>query len=128
MLLESLEHLEQEAVGKEHTARLDVDARDVVLGRYGLDGVAHADVVDECARLFGLHRVEQAYGDVVQAGRQHAGRVQDFCAEIGQLGGLLEVQLADGTGALHIARIVVVHAVDVGPDIYLVGLDGGADD
>ena len=47
-------------------------------------------------------------------------------AEVGQLGGFVEVELTHGHGAFHDAGIVVVHAVDVGPDLYLVGLEGGA--
>ena len=52
--------------------------------------------------------------------------MQDLGAEVGQLGGLVEVEAVHGACAFYDARVVVVHAVDVGPDLHLFGADGGA--
>src|SRR6185436_12552036 len=59
--------------------------------------------------------------------RNDRGGMQDLCAEICQLGGLIESKLRDGERFLDDARVVIVHPVDVGPDLDFFGLDGGTD-
>ena len=125
--LEDLEDLAQETVREEHAGRLDADGGDVVLGRDGLDGAGLGDVVDQRARRVGVHGVQQEHRNARELGRLDAGRVQDLGAEIAQLGGLLEVEVPHGGGVVHDARIVVVHAVDVGPDLDLLRTHGRAD-
>lgn len=49
-----------------------------------------------------------------------------LCAEIGKLGGFLEVQVVHGRSLFHETRVVVVHSVDVGPDLYLIGFQSCA--
>ena len=45
-----------------------------------------------------------------------------LCAKISQLCCFLKIQLAYGIGLVYHSRIVVVHAVDVGPYLYLFNL------
>ena len=54
--------------------------------------------------------------------------MQYLGTEVSQLGGLFEMEVTHGRGALDYAGIVVVEAVDVGPYLYLFCLDGGSDD
>jgi len=50
--------------------------------------------------------------------------MQDLGAEISQLRRLIERQLVYFTGVAHKSGIVVVKTIDVGPDLYLFGIDG----
>ena len=54
--------------------------------------------------------------------------MQDLGTEVGQLGSLFKVQLVHGLRLVHHSGIVVVHAVDVGPYLYFLGIDGGTDE
>lgn len=54
--------------------------------------------------------------------------MEDFGTEVGELGGFFEVELAQGGGVFDEARVVVVHAVDVGPYLYLLAAEHGADE
>ena len=54
--------------------------------------------------------------------------MEDLSAEVGQLGGLVEIEAMDGRGTLDDAWVIVVHAIDVGPDLYFGGADGGPDE
>ncbi len=47
--------------------------------------------------------------------------MQNLRPEVGQFGRLVEVHPTNGKGSLHVAGIVVVHAVYVGPYLYFVG-------
>ena len=115
VLAEYLEHALQVARGKQHPVRHDLDHGDVVLGCDGLDTALLHLVVDDGAGGVGVHRVEQADGHAGEAGRLDARRVQDFCAEVRELGRLVEVELAHRFGVLDKPRVVVVHSVDVRP-------------
>ena len=126
MNLEEFEHLAQESVGEQHAAALNLDAGDVVLGGHGLDFPVFEVVVDDGAWCRGIHRVEQAYGHSGELGRLDTCGMEYLGTEVGQLGCLLEVQLAHGLGVVHDAGVVVVHAVDVGPYLDFLGLQGGA--
>ena len=54
--------------------------------------------------------------------------MQNFRAEVSQLGCLFEMQLAYGRSLVHDTRVVVVHPVNVRPDLDFLGLDSGADE
>ena len=54
--------------------------------------------------------------------------MQDFRAEIGQLGCFLKVELAHRRGVFHDARVVVVHAVDIRPYLDFLGSYRRADE
>ena len=127
IVLESLEHLAQEPCRQQHTSTLDLDRGDVVFCGYSLNASLLHSVGDQGARSLRLHRVEQTHRDVVQLSRQDAGRMQDLGTEIGQFCSLLEVQLTYRRGTFHITRVIVVHTVDVRPDLDLLGVDRRAD-
>ena len=71
-------------------------------------------------------RVEDADRDVARDGGQNRRRVQHLCPEVSQLGGFIKRELGNGIGVLYDPGIVVVHAVYVGPDLDLLGIDGSA--
>ena len=54
--------------------------------------------------------------------------MEDLGAEVGQLGCLVEIEAMDGRGPVNNARVIVVHAIDVGPDLHFRGADGGPDE
>src|SRR6266496_4033801 len=54
--------------------------------------------------------------------------MQDLGAEAGQLGGLMKADLRDALGLGTEARIGGEDAADVGPDLYALGVERGADD
>ena len=54
--------------------------------------------------------------------------MEDLGAEVGQLSGLVEIEAMDGRGTLDDTWVIVVHAIDVGPDLYFGGADGGPDE
>ena len=117
--LEYLEHLAQEACGKEHAARLDLDGCNVVLGGYGLDFTLKQNVVDNCAFGLRVQCVLKANWDACKLGWLNTCRMQNLGTKIGKLGSLLEVELANGLGLIHNTWVVVVHSVDVGPNLNL---------
>ena len=57
-----------------------------------------------------------------------AGRVKDLRSEVRQLGGFLEVEATYGSRSIDDTGVVVVHAIDIRPDLDLVDLEGGADE
>ena len=83
---------------------------------------------DQRAGAIRLPRVENANRNVALDRRQNRARVQHLGAEVGQLGGLGERQLRDQTRRGDHARIGAQHAVHVGPDLNLAGVDAGADE
>ena len=54
--------------------------------------------------------------------------MEDLGAEVGQLGRLVEIEAMDGRGTLDDTWVIVVHAIDVGPDLHFGGADGGPDE
>ena len=61
-------------------------------------------------------------------GRLDAGGVKDLRPEIRQLRGFLEVEATYGGCSIDDTGVVVVHAIDIRPDLDLVDLEGGADE
>lgn len=127
VLLEDFEHAAQEAIGQQHVAALDFYGCDSVFGRNGLDGLRRLRIIDYGSRRLGFHGVEQSHGDICRFGRLDTCGMQNLGAEVCQLGRLLEVEFSDGTCVVDISRVVVVHTVYVGPDLNLIGTNGGAD-
>ena len=124
---EDLEYLAQEAGRTEHTARLYLDGRDVVFGGDRLDFALHEGVVDDGPFSVRIHRVLQPDRDAGVFCWLHAGGVENLCPEVSQLRSFLKVQLAHGFGLLYHARVIVVHSVDVCPDLDFFGIDGSPD-
>lgn len=56
------------------------------------------------------------------------GGVKDLRSEICQLGGFLEVEATYGSRSIDDTGVVVVHAIDIRPDLDLVDLKGGTDE
>ena len=117
-----------EPLRREHARGFDFYSNDVVLGGHSLDGTRVHGIVNQRAACRRIHRVEHAHRNVVELGGHHAGRMQNLCAEIGKLGGLVEMQLVHRLGVLHKTGVVVVHTVYVGPYLYLLGIDGRTDE
>ena len=59
--------------------------------------------------------------DAVALGGLDAGGVEDLGPEVSELGGLLEVQATYWARSVDVAWVIVVHAVDIRPDLDLVG-------
>ena len=57
-----------------------------------------------------------------------ASGVKDLRPEIRQLGGFLEVEATYGRRSIDDTGVVVVHAIDIRPDLDLVDLEGGTDE
>ena len=53
--------------------------------------------------------------------------MQNLCTEVCKLGALLEVEVTYRRCTFHHAGVVVVHAVDIGPDLDLLGIHCRAD-
>ena len=123
--LENFKYLAQEARRQKHSRRLDFDGDDIVLGSDGLDLAVFSGVADGGSLGIGVHRVQQAYGDTSILRRLHTGGVQDLGTEVSQFGGFLEMQLMNGLRVIYYTRVVVVHTVDIGPDLNLLSTDSG---
>ena len=52
--------------------------------------------------------------------------MQDFCTEIGQFCSFFKIELAHRGRAFHETGVIVVHAVDVGPNLDFIGAHGCA--
>ena len=57
-----------------------------------------------------------------------AGGVQNLCPEISQFGGFLEVQATHWCCGINEARIIIVHPIDIRPDLDLVNFEGSTDE
>ena len=123
-----VEDLGEESVREEHVRTLDLDGGDAVLGGHRLDLVTDEVSGNSGSRRVRLHGVEKPNGDACLLGRENACRVKDFGAEVSKLSRLAEVERFDGFGSLDEARIVVVHAVDVGPNFDDGGRKRGTED
>jgi hypothetical protein len=83
---------------------------------------------DEGAFGFGLHGIEQPDRHLIELGGPDGSGVEDLGAEVSEFGGFFEAELFDGDGLFDDAGVVVVHAVDIGPDLADGGIDGGGDE
>ena len=73
--------------------------------------------MDERTGGFRRHGVFELYRNIVVAGRYDGIRMQDLRPEICQLRSFVEREFGYREGFVHHPRIVVVHAVDIGPDL-----------
>ena len=62
-----------------------------------------------------IHCIQQTYRDIGIFSRLNAGRVQNFCTEVSQLGCFFKMQLANRGSLVDNARVVVVHSVNICP-------------
>ena len=118
----------EKSVGHEHAGGVNVDQRDFALAGDGFDHVAATHGLGDDARAgnIGAARIENQHRDVFLDGWNHGGGVQNLGAEVGQLGGFGEGDGLDAMAAGKNGRIGGEHAVDVGPDLDLFGVDAGA--
>ena len=61
-------------------------------------------------------------------GGLNAGGMKDLSSEIGKLGGFLEVETTYGRGRIDDTRVVVMHSVDIRPDLDLLSVDSCSDE
>ena len=117
-------------MGHEHPRRPDVDDGDALLVDDRLDDEVRRRTRgdDEGALDLGLPRVQHPHRDVALDGGQHRARMQHPAAEVGQLGRLGERDPRQGPRVGDDRRVRGHDAVDVGPDLYLVGPDARPDD
>ena len=113
-------------MGQEHAIAFYIDRTNAVLGCHGFNTFGAVDMGDPGATGFRLHRIFQQHSDVPFLGGQDAGGMQDLGPEIGQLGRLVKAQLLDGMGLTHHTRIVIVHAINVGPYLNLFAANSSA--
>ena len=125
--LKYLEHLTQETCGQEHSAGLDLDGNDVVLGGHGFDLAVFGGIGDGGSLSFGVHRVQQPDRNSCVLGRLNACRMQNLGTEVGQLGGFLKLQLVNGLSLFDHSRVVVMHTVNVSPYLDFLSADGCTD-
>ena len=121
---EYLKDFAEETVSEKHSAGLDLDCGDVVLGCDGLDGARVEIVVDRGSRGVRFHSIEKPYRNVGVFCRKNAGRMKDLCSEITELGGLVKVEVAHRRSAFDHARVIVVHTVNVCPNLDFACLYG----
>src|SRR5690554_1131020 len=100
--LKNFKNLTHETIGQQHAPRFDANGGYAVFGSNGFDVAFYF-----LARYGGaggrrIKGVQEAYRYIGQLGWKHAGWVQNFCAKISQLSRLIERQLGDGPGTLHI--------------------------
>ena len=111
-------------MSKQHAAGFYLDGRNVVLGSHRLNLTLLRFVGNQRTRSSGVHRIEQTDGDIGILGRLDAGRVQNLGTEVCQLGGLFEMQMTHRRSLVHNTGVVVVHAVDIRPNLDFGSVDG----
>ena len=50
--------------------------------------------------------------------------MQNLGTEVSQLGSLLEMQLMNGSSLVNHSRVIIVHAVNIRPDLNLLSIEG----
>ena len=125
-----LEHPRGDAGHAGHAGAGDVDQRDAgqegeAAGAAGGRGGA---AVDQAAGVVGREAVAHPHRDPLLARRLDGLRVEHLGAEEGELHGLLVAHLGEHGGAGDQPRIGAVDAVDVGPDLQQLGVEGPGGD
>src|SRR5579863_6678079 len=128
--VEDLENAAEKAVGHEHARGADIHDGDVFFAGDGFDDVGAGDRLGGDAGAGDLRTagVEDENGDVFFHGGEHGGRVENFGAEVGELGGFGEGDALDAMAAGEHGGVAGEHAVDVGPDLDFLGADARAND
>src|ERR1035438_71658 len=130
MAIESLEDRAQKSMGQKHAGSGHVDDGDAFLGGDGFEDVLALRGAGSDARAFagGVARVQHVDGNIFLDGGQHRRGVQDFRAEVGEFGGLVEADDFNPARLGTDSGIGGEDAVDVGPDLDAVGAQASADD
>ena len=74
-----------------------------------------------------IHCIQQTYRDIGIFSRLNAGRVQNFCTEVSQLGCFFKVKLTNRSCLVDNTRVVVMHTVDVCPNLDFGSVYGCSD-
>src|ERR1700722_11383039 len=125
VFFEDLEYLPQETVSEEHATAPDIDGDNAVFGSYGLYAFGTGGFGDQGAFGPGLHGIEQPDGHLIELSGPDGSGMEDLGAEVSQLSGFFEAELFDGHGLFDDAGVVVMHTVDIGPDLADGSVDGG---
>ena len=130
MAVEGFEDGAQKSVGQQHAGRGHVYDGDAFLDRDGLEDILALRSARGDARAFagGIARVQHVDRNIFLDGGQDRGRVQDFRAEVGELGGFVEADDFDAAGVGADAGVGGENAVHVGPDLDAVGVEARAED
>ena len=113
----------------DHAGALEIHQRHVLDAGDALDRQARARRgADQRALLVSGEGVADPDGDVAPDRRRHGLRMDHLGAEVRQLHGLVVRQRVDHLRVRHAARIGRQHAVDVGPDVNLGGIQQRAED
>src|ERR1035437_3803225 len=128
--VENLEDAVQEAVGHQHARGVYVDGGDLALAGDRFYGVfaMHRFGGDARSGHVGTARIQNHHGDVLLNRRDHGGGVQHLGAEVGQFGGFGKGNGFDAMAAGQDGGVGGEHAVHVGPDLDLFGIDARAHD
>ena len=78
--------------------------------------------------MCGVKGVLHLDGYILDADGINRRRVDDLCTEVAELHGLDIAELVDGVGRLDDLRVGSHEAVDVGPYLEHLGIEGGSDD
>ena len=124
---EDFKDLTQETCCQKHSTRLNLNGNDIVFCCNSLDLSAYQNIVDDGSFSIGFHRVLQSYRNTCVFCRLNTCRMQNLGTKISQLSSFLEVQLANGLSLFHYTRVVVVHAVNVSPNLNFLSVDGSTD-
>src|ERR1035438_4370856 len=126
--VENFEDAAQKPVRHQHARGMDVDDRDLALAGDRFDRVFAVYTLGHDARTRNVRapRIQNQYRNALFDGRQNGGRMQHLGAEIGELGGFGEGDGFDAMAARQDGGIGGEHAVDIGPDLDLLGADAGS--
>ena len=124
----------EQSVGRagnaDHAGALEIHERNLIDAADAFDG-RHARARRRRDLRAGMRRVEGIADpdrDAAADGGRHRLRVDDLRAEIRELHGLAVRHLVDDLGLGHLARVAAHDAVDVGPDVDLVGIEQRTED
>ena len=123
VIFECFKYFPQETCCQQHTSALDLDRRNVILGSYSLDLAFFSSIRNQGTRSIRLHCIQQANRDIIDFSRQDTSRMQDLRPEISQFCRFFEMQMTNRRRSFYESRIVIVHTIDICPDLYLFCLD-----
>ena len=124
----------EQAIGRaryaDHSGALEIHERDLVDAADAFDGRRTRAGRRRDLRA-GMRRVERVANpdrNAAPDGRRHRLRMDHLRAEVRELHRFAVRHLVDDPGLRHLARIAAHHAVDVGPDVNLVGIEQRTED
>ena len=128
VFVEDAENFAHKACGKEHSRADNFDYGDVIFGCNCFDAPFFAVIIDECAGSFRVEGVLQSHGNTSISSWLNTGWVKNFCTKVSQFCCFLKTKLTHGSCAFNKTRVVVVHPVDVCPNLNLTCANGCTDE